>query len=121
MSRASEFFILIALFVLRLGVPVAFTLAVCFLLRKLDRKWEEEAQHQPVPVQASDDGDASSEATRSLPCWLIKGCGSERYEGCPAYQNRSLPCWLARLRVEGRIPQTCSSCSLFRTPAGSHA
>jgi hypothetical protein len=121
MSRASELFFLIALFVLRLGVPVAFTLAVCFLLRRLDRKWEEEAQLGAVSAEAAGDGEAPSDTATSLPCWLIKGCGPERYENCAAYHNRALPCWLARLRAEGRIPQPCSSCSLFRTPAGSHA
>ena len=119
MSRASEVVVLVALFVLRLGVPVAFTLAVCFLLKRLDRQWEEEAQLHTAPIDA--EPDAAPESAKALPCWLIKGCSVDRHQNCAAYENRSLPCWLARLRVEGRIPQPCANCSLFRTPTGSHA
>jgi hypothetical protein len=38
MSRFTEMIVLVALFALRLGVPVVLTFAVGFLLRRLDMK-----------------------------------------------------------------------------------
>jgi hypothetical protein len=114
MSRATETIILIALFVLRLGVPAAITIAVGFLLHRLDRKWEKEAQQKAANPQVSSRS-AATTAPAWRPCWLIKGCSSERMQNCPAHANQSLPCWLARLRVEGRLPSGCAGCEVFRS------
>jgi hypothetical protein len=119
MSRFTEMIVLVALFALRLGVPVVLTFAVGFLLRRLDMKWEADAQREAVETTASV-APAAPKRSKSLPCWLIKGCSEDMVRNCPAHQNQSLPCWLARLRAEGRIPQLCATCDLFRTPAPSH-
>ena len=118
MSRFSEVTVLAALFLLRLGVPVALTLLVAFLLRRLDRKWEAEAKRLATDTTEPATLPAAS-ASKSFPCWLIKGCGAEKSRDCPAHANQSLPCWLARLRAEGRIPQLCATCDLFQTPVPS--
>ena len=120
MSRLSELTVLIGLFLLRLGVPLAITLLVGLLLRRLDAKWETEARRSRERAVALG---APSRARRSgqLPCWLIRGCPEDLYRDCPAYKIQSLPCWLARLRVEGRMPKLCANCTLFRSPVAPSA
>jgi hypothetical protein len=112
MSRTTETAILIALFLLRLGIPLAVTVGVGFLLRRLDRKWENEAQllsEQPGPADPR-----STAAPDETPCWLFRNCSQEQRRACAAYRNQNLPCWLARLRVEGRLPSRCTACERYQ-------
>ncbi len=118
MSRATEIVVLAALFLLRLGIPVAITIGVCALLRCFDRKWEEEAQRNATQ-SAAPSTEGAPASSKPLPCWLIKGCSTQQRDECPAYLNQTLPCWLVRLRVEGRVPQLCANCDLFRSPTSS--
>jgi hypothetical protein len=95
-------------FALRLGVPLAITLAVAYWLRRLDAKWEAEAWTQWKASQAQKEGAADPK-----PCWTLKGCGETARAGCPAFKQPKIPCWLARRRAEGRLPSACYNCELF--------
>lgn len=119
MSRFLEGVVLVALFVMRLGIPITLTLIVGFVLRLLDKKWEADA----LNMRSLSSGAATLAARVSapLPCWLVKGCPADQIADCPAHANKDLPCWLARLRAEGRIPQMCAGCELFRTPTAGAA
>ena len=46
MDRLLEVAVITGMFVLRLGVPLAITLTVGYLFRRLDAKWQAEARAQ---------------------------------------------------------------------------
>jgi hypothetical protein len=106
-----EILVVVGLFILRLGVPLAIMLAIGYGLRRLDARWEAEAtarrEREAVPpaVQAL--------KTAEQPCWEIKGCDDESRAKCPACKAWDIPCWVARLRATGRLPVECHSCALF--------
>ena len=131
MSPITEILTIISLFVLRLGVPLAITLVIAYLLRRLDARWEKEARleqeiggmtrkvvkqketsislprsplPEPLPVAFDSYG---------KPCWEIKDCDPINMEHCPAHKDPSVPCWQARREEEGKIPLECYHCELF--------
>ena len=103
--------IVVGMFVLRLGVPLAITLGIGYGLRRLDAKWETEAQ-------ANRDRAAVPAKVKALrmseqPCWEVKGCDENRRTDCPACRLLDIPCWVARLRATGWLPIECHNCELF--------
>ena len=108
----------IGMFILRLGVPLAITLAVGYWLRRLDAKWQAEAlarKAEATLIEEEKQAEPNIEMFRIIdqPCWVLKDCAEDNYLRCPAYKHADLPCWLARLRTEGRLPQPCYQCELF--------
>lgn len=118
MSRVTEVAVIFGLFVLRLGIPLGVTVLISWGLRRLDRKWQSEAETQRIQAGAPVTAGEPETAPRQ-PCWLFRNCPEERRLGCPAYSDQRLPCWLARLRAEGRLPALCPDCDLFRTSSSS--
>jgi hypothetical protein len=118
MDALLQILAVVGMFILRLGVPLAITLAVGYWLRRLDAKWQAEAL-----ARKADTALARQEAGAvpvieifkviEQPCWVLKNCPQDAFTGCPAHQHPDLPCWLARLRNEGRLPQPCYRCELF--------
>lgn len=108
----------VGMFILRLGVPLAITLAVGYWLRRLDAKWQAEALARKADAALTQQ-EAGAEPVIEIfkvieqPCWVLKNCPQDAYPACPAYQRPDLPCWLARLRSEGHLPQPCYRCELF--------
>jgi hypothetical protein len=103
------------LFVLRLGVPLAVTIAVAYFLRRLDGKWQAEAWAE---WEASQPEEKIIAETRRLqaggePCWSIRDCEEDVQANCPASKQPGIPCWLARRRSEGKLPAACYNCELF--------
>jgi hypothetical protein len=110
--------VIVGMFILRLGVPLAITLAAGYWLRRMDAKWEAEAlARQAEDTLAQQEGDVESmiEMLKVIeqPCWILNECPKSAFIQCPAYQYSDIPCWLARRRVEGRLPQMCYRCELF--------
>ncbi len=111
--------IIVGMFILRLGAPLAITLAVGYWLRRLDAKWQAEA----TAWQATDLAQREIEVEPALeiemarviepPCWVIKECPQSLYAQCPAYRFPDLPCWMARYRVDNCLPAKCYTCELF--------
>lgn len=107
----------VGMFVLRLGVPIVLVAMVGYALRRLDAKWE---------------ADADAYRRRSIsklevtlrpveqPCWVLKNCPEEMYSHCAAYQNIGTPCWLARSKADGMLPNTCVTCTLFSLRRPNH-
>jgi hypothetical protein len=90
---------LIAGLLIRLAIPIALTALLIFFLRKLDKRWQAEAQI-PRPVM------------QTIECWKIKGCSPEQRENCVAYQA-TVPCWQAKRLPNGYLHEECLSCEIF--------
>lgn len=86
---------------LRLAIPIAGTLILIYLLRKLDSHWQAEAELQPVSIA-------------KVECWKIKGCSKEESENCSGAASR-LPCWQAYRQPNGYLQEKCISCEVFLT------
>jgi len=90
---------LIAGLLLRLAVPIALTAVLIFFLRKLDARWQAEAELPQLDVQ-------------NVECWKIKECSPEQRENCVAYQT-TVPCWQAKRLPNGYLHEECLSCEIF--------
>jgi hypothetical protein len=106
-----EILAVVGLFLLRLGVPLAITLAVGYWLRRLDAKWEAEALRQWAEEEPPEALKALDKAEQ--PCWELKGCNGASRAKCPACKYSDIPCWVARLRASGQMPAECYGCELF--------
>jgi hypothetical protein len=87
---------------LRIGIPVAVTILVIALLRRLDRRWQNESQSLPV-VPAG-----------GKPCWEIKNCSAEKRKSCPAATQAGTPCWQVFRSKSGMLREDCLGCDVFR-------
>jgi hypothetical protein len=118
MTPVPEIFAIIALFVLRLGVPLAITVFITWGLKSLDARWQAdaEARHAEATVAAGRVEPAAFKAPQAVtsPCWKLRGCSDGRRVNCAACKEPGLPCWMARLRADGRLPNACYGCALFR-------
>ncbi len=86
---------------LRIGIPVAVTALIFFLLRRLDERWQKEAL--AIPVISS-----------QRPCWEIKGCPEEKRKNCPASAQPNVPCWQVFRTKNGLLREDCLGCDVFR-------
>ncbi len=86
---------------LRIGIPVAVTALIFFLLRRLDERWQKEALAIPV-------------ITSQRPCWEIKGCPEEKHKNCPAASQPKVPCWQVFRTKKGLLREECLGCDVFR-------
>jgi hypothetical protein len=84
---------------LRIGIPVGVTTLVFFLLRRLDNRWQKEAQVLPV-------------VSIQRPCWKIKGCSEEKRKNCPATAQPDIPCWQV-FRTKKGLREECLGCEVF--------
>ena len=82
----------------RLAIPIIVTTILIYFLRKLDSRWQVEAQ---LPV-----------AVEKLRCWEIKGCTPDQMKDCTAGQS-SLPCWQVYRLPNGYLRDECISCEVF--------
>ena len=111
----------VGLFFLRLIVPLTIMFAVGYWLRRLDAKWQAEAEArqktaqrgQPValqslPLAADDVGQLIRER-----CWDLRRCASTKRAQCPAFAQPDVLCWQAREQAEGQLPAKCSGCELY--------
>jgi len=86
---------------LRIGIPLAVTVLIIYLLGRLDRRWQKEARAIPLisPEKA---------------CWEIKGCPPENQKACAAAAQPKIPCWQVFRSKEGILKETCLGCEVFR-------
>ncbi len=90
---------LLAGLLLRLAIPIGGTILVIFFLRKLDKRWQAEAEIQPVSVEKQE-------------CWKIKGCPPEEVQNCEAAKS-PLPCWQVKRLPNGYLNEDCLNCPVF--------
>ena len=86
----------------RLGIPLGLTALVFFLLRRLDQRWQKEANVLPVV------------ASGQKPCWEAKQCSEEKRKNCAAYGQTKVPCWQVFRAQDGVLRETCLGCDVFR-------
>ena len=94
--------------ILRFGLPVGLTLLVCWFFRRLDTRWQKEAEtylersgiQSLVPV---------------VRCWLLNDCPEERRNSCPAFINQGIPCWQQFRASNGELKEACLGCKVFTT------
>ncbi len=99
METIISFLAILAGLLLRLAIPIAGTILVIILLRKLDAHWQAEAQLHPMPVP-------------KMECWKIKGCSAEQKKNCNAVSS-PLPCWQTFRQSNGYLREKCVSCDVF--------
>ena len=104
---------MVAGLLLRLGLPILITAGVVWLFRRLDARWQKEAE----------------QARRQLPsvpverCWEERQCPPERAVACQAYLDQSQPCWQLFRDQQGNLQERCLACQLFQraaVPAPAH-
>ena len=84
---------------IRLVIPLMVTAVVIYFLRKLDTRWQAEAELQSVKVPKPE-------------CWKIKDCPPDQIKTCNA-STSSLPCWQFYRRPNGYLREDCLSCEVF--------
>jgi len=88
--------------VLRLIIPVVITLALVYFLRRLDARWQAEAEQLLLlPV------------VEKPKCWETCGCSVDERINCPGYQTNQ-PCWQAFRNEDGHLKERCLDCNVFR-------
>jgi hypothetical protein len=89
METLISFLYIIVGLLLRLAIPILGTLLLVFFLRKLDKRWQAEAELLPQRMGKPE-------------CWKIQGYTSQQIEKYEANKSE-LPCW----------HEECLSCQVF--------
>jgi hypothetical protein len=93
--------------VIRLGIPVLITVLLVRGLRRLDERWQAEAEVQRSQA-------ASTPKTKKIKCWEIKGCAAEQRAACQAHARPECPCWQTFRDDSGHLQERCLGCEVFR-------
>jgi hypothetical protein len=99
METLTSFLYLLIGLLVRLAIPIAATLLVIYILRKMDNRWQAEADLQPLQIEKTE-------------CWKVKGCSTDEFKDCTAAKS-PLPCWQAKRLSNGYLNEDCLSCSVF--------
>ena len=93
---------------IRLGIPIALTALLIFILRRLDERWQAQVkEEQPAAPLARNTG-----------CWNVKQCSSEQRANCDAYAHPEIPCWQYFRGKDGTLRESCLGCDVFlKAPA----
>jgi hypothetical protein len=101
----------IFMFVVRIGIPIAITLAFGWWLEKRmapPAQVEEEKETRPLPRYTRTGN------IIQIPCWDLKRCESSVRAQCAAFQHPDLPCWLALQADGGKLRPECFTCALYK-------
>jgi hypothetical protein len=102
METLTPLFAVITGFALRLAIPIAITAIAIYFLRRLDTRWQAEAEEQLLqPV------------VEKPMCWEINGCSAEMRAACAGYQSEQ-PCWQAFREENGYLQERCLGCDVFQ-------
>ena len=88
--------------ILRIGIPLAVTAGVIYLLHRLDQRWQREALSMPTV------------APGGKSCWEVKKCPEARHKACLAAAQPEIPCWQVFRSKNGVLREECLSCDVFR-------
>jgi hypothetical protein len=84
---------------LRLAIPIAGTVLLIYVLRKLDAHWQAESELAPVLAE-------------KVECWKLKGCSDEQRKNCIGAAS-PLPCWQVHRQPNGYLQEKCIACEVF--------
>jgi hypothetical protein len=87
---------------LRLAIPIGITAIAIYFLRRLDNRWQAEAEEQLLLP-----------AVEKMKCWEINGCTAEMRASCPGCQSEQ-PCWQAFREETGYLKERCLGCDVFQ-------
>ncbi len=93
---------------IRFGIPIGITAVLAWLLRKLDLRWQAEAEKRRLRAHSL------GAAVRQVRCWERRDCPPEKRDACPAYATADLPCWQVFRQNHGRLLEACLNCEVFR-------
>jgi hypothetical protein len=104
---------IIAALLLRIGIPLAVTAILVIALRRVDERWQREAEL----------GTGSETKHVSMfsqfQCWMTHNCSEENRDECPAFIENNKPCWQVFRDGSGDLRQKCLDCPVFvNVPAG---
>lgn len=99
METLTSILTLLAGLFLRLAIPIAGTILLVYVLRKLDAHWQAEAESAPVIIE-------------KVECWKVKGCSEEQKANCVGFTS-SLPCWQVQRQPNGYLQEKCLSCDVL--------
>jgi hypothetical protein len=99
MDTLTSFSYLLIGLLLRLAIPITATVVVIYILRRLDKRWQAEAELQPIEAE-------------KIQCWKAKGCSPEQVKNCKAAKS-PLSCWQAKRLPNGYLNEDCLSCPVF--------
>ena len=94
---------------LRIGLPLAATALIVWLLQRVDAHWQADAraarQRALAPVTA----------TPRVACWVANNCSAERRATCPIYGHAEVLCWQYFRDKQGHLREACLGCPVFRS------
>ena len=99
METFTSLLAILAGLLIRLAIPIAGTILLIYVLRKLDAHWQAEAELLPVHAE-------------KVECWKIKGCSEEAQKNCTGAVS-PLPCWQVHRESNGYLQEKCISCEVF--------
>jgi len=99
MNTTALFFVLTGL-ALRLILPLAITSLFVFLLRRLDARWQAEAEAERKLLEKDE-----------LPCWIEQGLSVDEIN-LRAEKNQR-PCWQIHRLSNGYLRESCLECEVF--------
>jgi hypothetical protein len=113
MGSLREIGLMVAGVLLRIGVPLAVTALLAWLLRRLDERWQHHAAAQRADMPAARFPGVVEK------CWDAKNCLPEKRDKCPAYANPKTPCWQVFRGKDRLLRESCLGCAIFRrAPVG---
>jgi hypothetical protein len=107
MNPLEGFLLAIGWFLFRFGLPIAATVLICWFFKRLDARWQAEAE-----ISRKNMGEESHRPT--IRCWLFNNCPEEKRSKCKAYQNTQKPCWQQFRGTNGELKEECIDCGVFR-------
>ena len=87
---------------LRLAIPIAITAVAIYFLRRLDTRWQAEAEEKLLLP-----------AVEKPQCWEVHNCPPENRQSCPGYQSEQ-PCWQTFREESGYLQERCLGCDVFQ-------
>ena len=103
MDSLDTLMVLVLGILVRFAIPIGVTAVLVWLFRKLDQRWQAEAELTTERVLPKNPG-----------CWKINKCSAEDRAKCRAYKNPDKPCWQVFRDSEGLLQERCLGCDVFR-------
>jgi hypothetical protein len=107
MESIQGFLLAVGWFLLRFGLPVIATLAVCWLFKKIDARWQSEGEAFRKELGIEN-------LVPAIRCWVLNDCPPEKRENCRAYLDKNTPCWQHFRAKSGELKESCIGCGVFR-------
>jgi hypothetical protein len=102
---------LILMVIVRIGIPIAITLAIG---RWLEKKLAPAEPAATRATRAPMPGVTRSGKIIQIHCWDIKRCGETTRAQCAAYKRPDLPCWLALQAAGDKLREECFTCAFYK-------